>query len=44
VLAGGLIGARSGALLLPAVRIRQITGLLVILVAFNLWMKILRSA
>jgi uncharacterized membrane protein YfcA len=44
VLAGGLIGARSGALLLPAVRIRQITGLLVILVAFNLWMKILRGA
>ena len=44
VLAGGLIGARSGALLLPAVRIRQITGLLVILVAFNLWMKILHMA
>lgn len=41
VLAGGLIGARCGSRILPALRVRQITGCIILLVAGNLWTKIL---
>jgi uncharacterized protein len=41
VLAGGLLGARCGSSILPATRIRQITGAVILLVAGNIWAKIL---
>ena len=41
VLAGGWIGARFGSGILPALRIRQITGCIILFVAGNLWTKIL---
>ena len=41
VLAGGLIGARCGCSILPAVRVRQITGLIILIVAGNLWTRVL---
>lgn len=37
---GGLLGARGGCTFLPAVRIRQITGVILLLVAANLWAKL----
>ena len=40
VLVGGLLGARCGCTFLPAVRIRQITGSIILLVAANLWTKL----
>lgn len=40
VLVGGLIGARGGSSILPPVRIRQITGVIILIVAANLWIKI----
>lgn len=40
VLAGGLIGARCGSSMLPAMRVRQITGVIILVVAANLWAKI----
>ena len=44
VLIGGLAGSRCGAAILPPVRIRQITGAIIILVACNLWLKQLPAA
>jgi uncharacterized membrane protein YfcA len=41
VLVGGWIGSRCGCGLLPALRVRQITGGIILLVAGNLWTKIL---
>lgn len=41
VLAGELIGARCGCSILPAVRVRQITGLIILIVAGNLWTRVL---
>ena len=41
VLAGGLIGARCGCSILPAVRVRQITGLIILIVAGNLLTRVL---
>lgn len=40
VLIGGVIGARCGCTFIPPVRVRQITGGLILLVAANLWWKI----
>jgi len=39
VLLGGLAGSRCGIAILPPVRIRQITGAIVLFVACNLWVK-----
>ena len=39
VLLGGLAGSRCGITILPPVRIRQITGAIVLFVACNLWVK-----
>jgi uncharacterized membrane protein YfcA len=39
VLIGGLAGSRCGAAILPPVRIRQITGAIILFVALNLWVK-----
>ena len=39
VLLGGLAGSRCGITILPPVRIRQITGTIVLFVACNLWVK-----
>ncbi|MFM8716017.1 MAG: TSUP family transporter [Spartobacteria bacterium] len=39
VLLGGLAGSRCGTAILPPVRIRQITGAIVLFVACNLWVK-----
>ena len=41
VLAGGLIGARCGCSVLAARRVRQITGVIILFVAGNLWAKFL---
>jgi uncharacterized membrane protein YfcA len=41
VLIGGAIGARCGCSLLPPLRVRQITGAIILLVAGNLWTKLL---
>lgn len=41
VLAGGLLGAHGGSSVLPATRIRQITGAIILLVAGNIWANIL---
>ncbi len=41
VLIGGVIGARCGCSLFPPKRIRQITGAIILLVAGNLWTKLL---
>lgn len=41
VLAGGLLGARCGSSILPATRIRQITGAVILLVTGNIRAKIL---
>ena len=43
VLIGGLAGSRCGAAILPPVRIRQITGAIILFVALNLWVKQLPS-
>lgn len=40
VLFGGLIGARGGCSFLPEVRIRQITGGIILIVAANIWSKL----
>ena len=39
VLLGGLLGSRCGTAILPPVRIRQITGTIVLFIACNLWLK-----
>ncbi|MFM8982486.1 MAG: TSUP family transporter [Spartobacteria bacterium] len=44
VLLGGLVGSRCGASILPPVRIRQITGAIILFVASNLWLKQLPTA
>lgn len=41
VLAGGIIGARCGCSILAAVRVRQITGLIILFVAGTIWTKFL---
>ena len=41
VLVGGLLGARCGCSILPAVRLRQITGFIILIVAGNLCTKVL---
>jgi uncharacterized membrane protein YfcA len=43
VLIGGLAGSRCGAAIMPGVRIRQITGAIILFVALNLWVKQLPS-
>ncbi len=44
VLVRGLTGSRCGAAILPPVRIRQITGAIILFVACNLWLKQLPDA
>jgi uncharacterized membrane protein YfcA len=39
VLLGGLAGSRCGIAILPPMRIRQITGAIILFVACNLWVK-----
>ena len=39
VLIGGLAGSRCGSAILPPVRIRQITGAIILFVACTLWLK-----
>ena len=39
VLLGGLLGSRCGTAILPPVRIRQITGAIILFIACNLWLK-----
>lgn len=41
VLAGGLLGARCGCSILPAARVGQVTGLIILVIAGNLWAKVL---